>query len=480
MATQKRKPTILREITGSADPLETLCRHDQLTPAGCAWLKTALDPFHDYEVPDLGGYPDMLSEPSVVIVANQSMEISKDPSLAAGTWDCHIATSQLLFEQTDSTKPNCAVNYQARKTTGSGPLGVLMPPSASGVPRMDGCIAWQVASGERTFDPSNAVTAFHVDGLHLDQYLTTDDTHDSIAYRCIASGFEVVNTTAAINRQGSVTCYEFDPACTSTNVNFVKAGSPDLLRANISACIMAAPPGTVGAAKQFHSSHTWNAEDGAYCVAKLNSMQNPAQREGCNAWVMISDAGTSSFPNSISSAVGETAAIIPGSGTGDSDNISACSFTKFGTSGAYFTGLSEETTLTVTWRCVLERVPSSVDRAMQALARPSPVLDNVALTLYSQMLHQMPPGVPQNYNDFGKWFRMASKVAKNVIPKALPWIGGAVGSVLAPGEGTALGTSAGTALANIIDGGSLAKELKKVANGNKKKKAVPVHGPPKA
>jgi hypothetical protein len=90
------------------------------------------------------------------------------------------------------------------------------------------------------------------------------------------------------------------------------------------------------------------------------------------------------------------------------------------TTGAYFTGLSYDTTLFITWRIGIERLPAANKPTFLALAQPSAAFDPNALVLYNLICAELPPGVPQNYNDFGRWFQMVSSAARKAIPFAYP------------------------------------------------------------
>jgi hypothetical protein len=92
------------------------------------------------------------------------------------------------------------------------------------------------------------------------------------------------------------------------------------------------------------------------------------------------------------------------------------------TAGAYFTGLSYKSTLFVTWRVGIERLPAANKPTFLALAQPSATFDPNALLLYNLIANHLPPGCPQGWNDLGKWFNTIAGVAKNVIPGAFPLV----------------------------------------------------------
>jgi len=98
------------------------------------------------------------------------------------------------------------------------------------------------------------------------------------------------------------------------------------------------------------------------------------------------------------------------------------SMTDFNYGGAYFTGLSNTTTLTVNSIRYFERFPAYpivVDRPLVVLATPSCRNDPQAVELYSAIIRHMPVGVPQRFNGIGDWFREAAETAKDLISPVL-------------------------------------------------------------
>jgi hypothetical protein len=95
----------LRDIVRSKDPMEGLCKERLITKEACDWVKYALDPFHDLQLEHLRGYPDVSTEPTVIVKIRQAMTVSAPVGLSATgspTWDCHIVASPIDFQPVDS------------------------------------------------------------------------------------------------------------------------------------------------------------------------------------------------------------------------------------------------------------------------------------------------------------------------------------------------------------------------------------------
>jgi len=129
--------------------------------------------------------------------------------------------------------------------------------------------------------------------------------------------------------------------------------------------------------------------------------------------------------------------------------------TAFHTSGAYFTGLSLQSTLTVTGNFYIERFPSQLETDLVILAKPSPGFDARALELYSHALSGLPPGVMVKENGLGDWFMdtvgkvagFAAPILKS-IPLPMTQAAGALAGAFASGRGArAAGPSRATNLA---------------------------------
>jgi len=134
-------------------------------------------------------------------------------------------------------------------------------------------------------------------------------------------------------------------------------------------------------------------------------------------WVLVfpptalpSTWGSYEFIGNPSSPVDFTIKMLPTGG---------CNFQPFNHSGAYFTGLSNSTTLQLNATYYIERFPSQQDSALVVLARNSCHGDHIALDLYSEIIKEMPVGVPQRMNGMGEWFADAVSSATDFIAPVL-------------------------------------------------------------
>lgn len=443
----------LRDVVRSKDPMTELCNNKLITPEACDWVKTALDPFHDLQLDSLRGYPDVSTEPTVVVKIRQALTVSAPPGLDPGaTWDCHVALSPIDFSPSDTPATRAAqVTPYGPGQSGSASVAGLVTGDVSGtglsVARMDGLLINSVPSdptngANMTFTPGHCPRTpgggYQLQQINLDNYLDFDTT-DLGVYRLIYSGFEVVNTTAQIYKQGAVTVYEYGNSYemgASMPSQILNPGLETLYEPpSQPTTFFRCPPNTLAEAKIMPGSHSWAAQDGCYNTAKFQST-NHFQGMTRRPWIICQNnesAGSSSgYGNNPSNTGYKDGSFIcdrtlarQSLQTGGSPSVPGLysgpvHFSSMNTTGAYFTGLSGETTLFVTWRVGIERLPAANKPAFLALSQPSAVYDPNALVLYNMVANVLPPGCPQGYNDAGKWFRWISEAAQKSIPTVYP------------------------------------------------------------
>ena len=95
-------------------------------------------------------------------------------------------------------------------------------------------------------------------------------------------------------------------------------------------------------------------------------------------------------------------------------------------SGAYLTGLSGETTLTVNLTYYIEQFPSIISQ-LKRLSAPSCPEDFAAIELYTKVARKLPTGVEVNDNFLGAFVSGVSRIMQQVAPR-IPAIINGVGS----------------------------------------------------
>lgn len=441
----------LASAARAKNPLVALEDTKQITQEGKDWLTAAVDPFHDYEITQLRGFPDMATEPTVVIRVQQALNVTAPSDCVTNglNWDCHVTLSPLDWSGTNLPIPAqyghpdgyvIAAESLPRGNPGTGAGYLQAFPSGACVPypcgRMDGLLVNSVVSNtsqgaNMTYTPGHYpagdVGLYAGNGIRLDEFMDFDDS-DLAVYRLLYSGFEVVNTTSALYSQGACTVYEYGHSYGLNNATGYN-------NVAVPAQYFRLPPNTLEIAKAMPGAQTWEAKKGCYNVAKFQT-DNPFTAAGGAMYVMQQNKAVgdlnSGYVNVISGGLTMGSFASPGIGNVNGTNTpllwkeqTANHFSRMTTTGAYFTGLSPQTALTITWRVAIERLPSANKPFMLSLASPSASYDPDALALYSLICTRLPPGCPQNFNDAGKWFSMIADVAKEVLPHAFPLVGAA-------------------------------------------------------
>lgn len=346
--------------------LDRLVSDKALSPQGRNFLIGALDPFHDTEI-EVDGFPDITSARSVVQVLQYTKTITKPVGLAAGNWDLHLSNMPLSSDLSTAVPSLLAVIVNSL-----GEISVN-----AGIPAVNsGFLAQAVPSGASM----DAISGIRVgDGLGLPK------SYSAGTHRIFGLGFEVINATAPLYRQGSVTTYRKPSHRVGgfgrEPISPFKCSTYDYI---------SGPVLTVAQAANFPNSRTWGAEEGVYGIATLNDINCPVVRATPNG----------GFASTID-AVGTGSAYGYGNLPADASLVHSY---PFDITGAIFTGLSDQTSLTVTVRYLIERFPGPAETDLVVLGRPSPAFDPLALELYSRCLEHLPACVRVSENPFGEWF----------------------------------------------------------------------------
>jgi hypothetical protein len=357
---------------------------DMLSESGRNWLIRALDPFHDSPVRP-AGYPDMDQSYSVVQEINESMTISAPASVTSGTWDCHIMNLP-DFASVVGNSGNLPATYNPL----TGQFSII-----TGVSTYSDCgvVALSVPSGALTYPDSNAQVGANITTQNLQPNIYINGK-----CRVVGWAFEVVNTTAELYLQGLCTAYRMPQVDQLTTYTAQDETSTSTIYTPAPLRVFAMPPSSVAEALVLPGSKQWDAKRGYYGVCLLSTTDNPFQAIDSSRRAYLTNeiwASTSSPPLNC---------VVSYRSKGGIGNSGTCKyFAPYNTTGAYFTGLSLQTTLQVNVKWILETAPGPRS-TFATLAQPSPAYDPVALELYSEMVQHLPVGVPFDENPDGEWF----------------------------------------------------------------------------
>jgi hypothetical protein len=360
------------------------------TEDGRQYVKRGVDPFH-FGANDPVGIPDLYGGKSLLFNVERSLEVSNS-GLAAGIWDCHVAFLPFL----DS------FGTASHKVNGVYPLASQVDEflfAASTQNMGSGLVVCKsLTSLGATFNANDAATEQY-------SYIDLSDVLTRVPagkFRVVSAAFKVVNTTAEIYKQGNVQLYRQSSRYDTDSVYSRKDRNGNWW-GGYSIHPFQGPPTSLADACQLRGE-TWAAAEGCImpihvrpCYPGLVSQSGP---------LMITD-------NAATMGVGgyrcmNKSQYIPGF---DSTATTGELLLDSDISGAYFTGLSEQSTLRCTLYITIECFASPSDSGTMAISAPTPMYDPRALECYSHLLDLLPVGARSSENAAGDWLRrVKSKV----------------------------------------------------------------------
>lgn len=394
----------------------------KLTGAGRAWCTAALDPFHDY-VQSVSGLPDGTNSPSFTRVHTQVLSIgatANGDTLLVSFNGFHetVLNAHAIQNMVDgSVFANCTASFAAA----TGPISVLRcAKGATGT--FDSCGLPYLASGLNTLVGTLA--------------LTPDIQTPS---RIIGLGLEVHDTTAPINRQGSISINHvpgsfIQDAGRNAYIQTL-AGNGNVA---IKACQGPALPNCRDHAALLPGFVEWEAAKGAYVTGRLVTPQMPR----C---LQVVQGGTNaSYSSCQNHGIITQGYIMNGSeswavpflvgGVATPQAFATSAYPSFWSGFQPFqiwiTGVAATSTFKLVLRTIVEYFPESSDLALLPNAIAPVPMDSEALLEYHRARSVLPAAVPVALNAKGDWWRMVRRalaVGTRVAGAAIPALLNAAG-----------------------------------------------------
>ncbi len=410
-------------VSRSERILDRVMNATGVLPTSRGAILSMCDPFHDHDERNIG-WPDLENSSSVVECYKQSFTVVSAQGSSAN-WDanvvmypdmtvqyCNLMNNQQSSMITGAASTIPSNQWYATATGGlqSAPTGLLY--------KTGGITLFQNTSGGLLATP-NVQANLTV----LPAQATTGSS------RVIGYAIEIVNNTAPLYQQGTVTVWR-QPMPNSSDATIINtmyyALAPPTSNGNIgsvSALLTPEPPSTLAEAMLLSGSRQWHAKEGAMLVATSNSAENPVinGQTIASLYYQASPTDPTAYMMYPVSASTNLIATTPGSSSISVGTVAypRTYLTPFNMSGAYFTGLSAQTTLTINVRAYVEIFPSQLTNPLTPIAQPSAPYDPAALALIAELMRGMPPGVMLSENGLGDFFKdMIGKVSSFVSPIA--------------------------------------------------------------
>lgn len=397
--------------------LNGLEKSGTVTKAAINWLTLATDPFHDGQI-EPAGYPDVNTVPTLVQNFTQTVSIDST-GMSGPTWDCHVFFAPISPDiQNGFPRTMTAARFNARDQL------ITTPPFAG--------FTAQLNSGYnvlRSAPGTSWLTATSTPGASVAMPYICEGG----CYRLIAAAVEVVNTTPDLYKQGAVTYYR-SPSHSKIVTPFygleTGGGIYEWLMTMES---YALPPISQAEAQLYPTSRTLAAEEGYYGIATLNKEPEFLSGIGC-PMLGVHAPTTNQLQNPIANQVCYIPSYWP---TSTRPMTGSGRVLPFDVHGAVFTGLSLQTTLQVTTRYYVERIPAAADPDLLVLTRPPTPYDPVIQEIYSRVLSKLPVGCTVKENPLGEWFNDVLEMVADYAPgigKVFGPMGAAAGQLLAGGS----------------------------------------------
>jgi hypothetical protein len=310
-----------------------------IRPESEKWLRAALDPFHDNRLDMPNGLPDKDSRQSVVMMVETHKTITAP---GANVYDVHIASTPVDFAggAFAGVYDRCSIN-DGDLLISTGTVGF--------VPGL--VVINAVDSGGSFFeDATGAACAY-------DSFDSRSVAENANTYRLIGGGFEVVNTTAPLYASGDVTCYRTNNAVGVQAIPTKLIGGTVLT--DTASWKVSLPPGELAQATRIPGSKTWEAKEGVYVPFVMDTeLARPESTGRMMTYYHPFDDGTNTYGWIDHS---QDDVVIPGTTAATSIDRENKHFNGALCSGAIFTGLTPETTLSVIVRAWYEVYPRADD-----------------------------------------------------------------------------------------------------------------------
>lgn len=404
-----------------------------LSPESVNCLIETLDPFHDTNYSYVG-LPDARNDHSVVQCVKKTISIKKPAGLPAGDWDVHICS---LPERNHYPVAGGVPALSTATTLNEDGLAFDMASWSAVEPNIAiAPLVWTaVPSGLKTYPtsvtdvPAASITRGVVD---LNDYFAGNS-------RIIGGGFEIHNVTNKLQVKGTCTVYRLPQTYTPSSLGYYdRVTKSDGAFINYwpqphFTVISRMPPATADEALLLPHSKQWNAEFGSYQVFTMDFDQPNTTQFGQRHFGYFDFAGGQS-----AGVVGDGTSLLPGitwgvsrslaqaqivaAPAGTKNTVSVCAPFKVwsaDTTGCFYTGLGDETTLTLTAIFIIETFPTQPS-PLVTLATPPPSYDPAFFKLYKDVALMLPPGVMVGENASGDWWETVIDTVADVASSLVP------------------------------------------------------------
>lgn len=395
----------------SEEIMRTMVQTGALSASGYAWLKVALDPWHDTQITGFKGVPDVHTGNSVVMSTVQEVAIARPAGYVNSTWGVKFS-SYPIAGSTYMDLCDIQGNHVALKTNPSP--GSMYP------------VLVEYVDGAGDF-PEFGTSPVGATGLSIPSDFTKGP------FKVAGIGMEVCNTTAELNKQGLCSAAVMNQPSHSATAYQIASIPPATLTTATSLFPVRTTPRNLAEMALLPNLTQWHAGEGSYSVLQLLDVDSTpvTTTPSMPLWFATDEYRVGAVQSFLNYRVGKHVAgvhpnsFVPSAIVGSVPSNSTT---------VMYTGLSNETTLTLRTRWVLERFPNDVEPEIIVLAKPTAPFDPVALEIYSRVLRKLPPAVMFKENNSREWWKSVLNTVADIVQSGLMMIP----HPLAKGAGAAL------------------------------------------
>jgi len=417
-----------------------------LRPDSKNWLTSVTDPFHDFEHP-IEGAPDHVIGKSFTRLFTQTISVgatADDDNLVIQFFGSHGAESMSFSSW--------------------GPDGFCDTPG-SDVP-IAPISVFRAASG---VNPSLTSYAAGVTSLIASLYTAQSDL---IPSRLVSLGIEVVDTSPALYRKGTLHANHMTGVVEDITLCRPDATAVTPLGSFQLAYRKPPVPSSPTALVTLPGSYTNALSKGVYLVARLNEIQGPGRGSAMmpNGNVYGSHQAVPVLAEPYPANPERDAYFAPmiAGSTNTWDQLSTMKTWRdsgFSPFTIMLRSISSESTFQITVKSTVEYFPHVTQLLECGMATYSPVFEPEAFQIYHEVMRRIPAGVPVSMNAAGDYWRLLLAALRKVME---------VGRRVAPIAGVALqavGNSTGNpALSAVGQALSLVPQTRRVQRRVGKKK----------
>jgi hypothetical protein len=257
--------------------------------------------------------------------------------------------------------------------------------------------------------------------------------------RLLGGAIEVHDTSPELYKSGSLTVADVSSSVREV-LGVVRNEDYDNAMCQINQIKFNAPPATLDEATLLPGSRTWEAKEGVYATLKQSKLQNPYEITtlGSPTWAASYPAMKYNDLTQYTCGVGVPPQLDISSTSINGGETTVTSYVPFGVpvlpvpfdiKVIILSGLDPNASYRINFNVLIEAIPDLDDQQLLVLAKPSPPLDTAAIELYSEIMGELPAGVPVRENASGDWLR---KVLGAMEKYAEP-IGNTLGALGVPG-----------------------------------------------